>query len=101
VVLGHGTGVGGIVWGVHDVCARVVVGKSEFGYGELDVSVSDFVIFSPRCLKLMGYRWVYLVFFNTLWVWFPLWVLYEAYNNINGAFAKAGEGAVSKGKKKR
>jgi hypothetical protein len=37
--------------------------------------------------------------FNTLWVWFPLWVLYEAYNNINGAFAKAGEGAVSKEKK--
>ncbi|KAI9871882.1 MAG: hypothetical protein M1830_002342, partial [Pleopsidium flavum] len=45
------------------------------------------------------YLWVYLVFFNTLWVWFPLWVLYEAYRNINGAFAKASEGTVSKVKK--
>lgn len=35
------------------------------------------------------YLWVYLIFFNTLWVWFPLWVLYEAYGNINLAFAKA------------
>ncbi|KAK5164721.1 hypothetical protein LTR04_001668 [Oleoguttula sp. CCFEE 6159] len=34
------------------------------------------------------YTWVYLFFFNTLWVWFPLWVLYEAYRNINGAFAQ-------------
>ncbi|TKA62200.1 hypothetical protein B0A49_08974 [Cryomyces minteri] len=34
------------------------------------------------------YTWVYLFFFNTLWVWFPLWVLFEAYQNINGAFAQ-------------
>ncbi|KAK5137832.1 hypothetical protein LTR08_006600 [Meristemomyces frigidus] len=25
------------------------------------------------------YKWVYLFFFNTLWVWIPLWILYEAY----------------------
>ena len=31
---------------------------------------------------LIGYRWVYLVFFNTLWVWFPLWVLYEAFASL-------------------
>ncbi len=35
------------------------------------------------------YLWVYLFFFNTLWVWFPLWVLYESYQNISLAFAKA------------
>lgn len=35
------------------------------------------------------YLWVYLVFFNMLWVWFPSWVLYEAYNNISLAFARA------------
>lgn len=34
------------------------------------------------------YLWVYLVFFNTLWVGFPLWVLYEAQKNIAMAFAK-------------
>ena len=37
--------------------------------------------------------WVYLVFFNMLWVWFPFWVLYEAYNNISSAFARA-NGAI-------
>jgi len=30
-------------------------------------------------------RWVYLVFFNTLWVWIPLWILYEAYFAITAA----------------
>ena len=39
------------------------------------------------------YLWVYLVFFNTLWVWFPLWILYEAYQNIGLAFASA-SGAI-------
>lgn len=28
---------------------------------------------------LMCASWVYLFFFNTLWVWIPLWILYEAY----------------------
>ena len=32
------------------------------------------------------YLWIYLFFFNTIWVWVPLWVLYEAYNNMNAAF---------------
>ena len=35
------------------------------------------------------YLWIYLVFFNMLWVWFPFWILYEAYNNIGLAFTKA------------
>ena len=35
------------------------------------------------------YLWVYLVFFNMLWVWFPFWILYEAYSNISLAFARA------------
>ena len=28
------------------------------------------------------YTWVYLFFFNTIWVWIPLWILYEAYGVI-------------------
>lgn len=31
------------------------------------------------------YTWVYLFFFNTLWVWIPLWILWEAYGNITTA----------------
>lgn len=32
-------------------------------------------------------RWVYLFFFNTLWVWIPVWLLYEAYNTFLPALA--------------
>ncbi|KAI5837915.1 Emopamil binding protein-domain-containing protein [Morchella snyderi] len=28
------------------------------------------------------YKWVHLFFFNTIWVWIPLWLLYEAYNTF-------------------
>lgn len=35
------------------------------------------------------YLWVYLVFFNGLWVVFPIWVLVVAYRNIRTAFEGA------------
>ena len=40
------------------------------------------------------YLWLYLFFFNTLWVWLPLWVLYEGYARVAGA-------AIESGKKRR
>ncbi|KZF21680.1 Emopamil-binding protein [Xylona heveae TC161] len=46
--------------------------------GSLSLNTSNFM-----------YKWVYLFFFNTLWVWIPLWVLYEAYRNIQGAFTSS------------
>ncbi|KAK5174834.1 uncharacterized protein LTR77_001917 [Saxophila tyrrhenica] len=45
------------------------------------------------------YLWVYLVFFNTLWVWIPLWILYEGYGKIPGTAGAAGKGGS--GKKRR
>ena len=45
------------------------------------------------------YLWVYLTFFNMLWVFFPLFVLYESYNSIGLAFARA-SGAVGVESKK-
>ncbi|KAI9846414.1 MAG: hypothetical protein M1837_004005 [Sclerophora amabilis] len=39
------------------------------------------------------YLWVYLFFFNTLWVWLPLYVLYEAYGNISLALASSNTGS--------
>ena len=30
-------------------------------------------------------RWVYLFFFNTLWVWIPLWILWQGYGAITTA----------------
>jgi hypothetical protein len=35
------------------------------------------------------YLWVYLVFFNGLWVVFPLWILYEAYKAMSSAMSQA------------
>lgn len=50
-----------------------------------------FMTFSPEWLSgnpnldssNFMYLWVYLIFFNTLWVWIPIWILYEAYQRIN------------------
>ena len=46
------------------------------------------------------YMWVYLTFFNMLWVVFPLFVLREAYKSIGLAFARAGGAVGVEGKKK-
>ncbi|EMD63825.1 hypothetical protein GGP41_005551 [Bipolaris sorokiniana] len=35
------------------------------------------------------YLWLYLTFFNGLWVIFPLWILYEAYQTISSAMSRA------------
>lgn len=32
---------------------------------------------------------MYLFFFNTLWVWIPLWILYEAYGNLTTAMRES------------
>lgn len=32
------------------------------------------------------FLWVYLVFFNTLWVWLPLYALYISFVDIGNAF---------------
>ena len=47
------------------------------------------------------YLWVYLFFFNMLWVGFPLWVLYEAYGAIQSAFAGAGSAVGAREAKKK
>lgn len=31
------------------------------------------------------YTWLYLVFFNMLWVFIPGWILYESYGNFTGS----------------
>ncbi|KAI9815464.1 MAG: hypothetical protein M1827_002598 [Pycnora praestabilis] len=51
--------------------------------GSLNLDTSNFM-----------YLWVYLFFFNTLWVWFPLWVLYEANKTIQAAFTSAKSGKI-------
>ncbi|KAJ5613284.1 hypothetical protein N7510_006478 [Penicillium lagena] len=42
------------------------------------------------------YLWLYLVFFNTLWVFIPIWVLWEAAKELRGAFVAAEAGSSRK-----
>lgn len=32
------------------------------------------------------YLWVYLIFFNTLWVWIPAYAIYVSWNTLTAAF---------------
>jgi hypothetical protein len=52
--------------------------------------------YQDRETDMGTYRWVYLFFFNTLWVWIPLWILYQGY----GALTSALNPATSKQKKR-
>lgn len=48
--------------------------------------------------------WVYLVFFNSLWVFIPIWILYEGYWSITGGhvrFAPTPKKGGGGGKKRR
>lgn len=62
-----------------------------------------FMTFAPEWLsgntQLAGedpvYLWLYLVFFNILWVFVPLWVLYQGFKEISAAF-QTGTKAKSK-----
>ncbi|KAI4118289.1 MAG: hypothetical protein LQ345_001633 [Seirophora villosa] len=45
--------------------------------------------------------WVYLVFFNGLWVVLPGWVIWEAWGEVRGAFERVGHEGGREGRKTR
>lgn len=55
-----------------------------------------FMTFAPEWLSgntaLAGddpvYLWLYLVFFNVLWVFIPAWILYAGYHELGSAFVR-------------
>ncbi len=49
------------------------------------------------------YLWVYLVFFNMIWVFLPAYAIYVAVGDITGAFAArdAKEASAAKSKKSK
>lgn len=63
-----------------------------------------FMTFAPEWLSgntaLAGddpvYLWLYLVFFNMLWVFIPFWVLYVAFVDISSAFKLATKAMTTK-----
>lgn len=56
-----------------------------------------FMTFAPEWLSANAslatddpvYLWLYLFFFNTVWVWVPLWIMYEGYNELSAAFTNS------------
>lgn len=58
-----------------------------------------FMTFAPEWLTASSqletgnpvYLWFYLFFFNTLWVFIPLWILWEASKELRAAFVTAEE----------
>lgn len=38
------------------------------------------------------FTWLYLFFFNTLWVWVPFWIIWDAYGIIVGAVDSQAKG---------
>lgn len=70
---------------VDDIRSRMVERIAQFGYFELHVPVSNHTFPPGKAIAYWTFSWVYLFFFNTLWVWIPLWILYEAYKHITTA----------------
>ncbi|KAI9690611.1 MAG: hypothetical protein M1820_009968 [Bogoriella megaspora] len=85
---------------------RVWVWAGWLAVGEL---YGGFMTFAPEWLSgntnLDGsnwmYMWLYLVFFNMLWVFIPFWVLYEAYGNISQAMGYDSAAATAGKEKKK
>ncbi|CAK7267087.1 hypothetical protein SEPCBS119000_002360 [Sporothrix epigloea] len=57
-------------------------------YGGFMTFCPEWLVLSENldCSNFM-YKWVYIVFFNTLWVWLPLYAMYVAISEISDAFA--------------
>lgn len=73
------------------------------------MSISGFMTFCPEWLTGSSaldtsnamFLWVYLVFFNMLWVFIPAWVLYEAYGVFGTAMKIASTGATTRAQAKK
>ncbi|KAF1344519.1 Emopamil-binding protein [Delphinella strobiligena] len=57
-------------------------------YGGFMTFVPEWLSGSPNLnTSSPMYTWVYLFFFNTLWVWIPLWILWQGYCTFTKAMA--------------
>lgn len=81
------------------ICNRLRQEKNDAWFWMIILATGElyggFMTFAPEWLSgnpnldtsNFMYLWVYLFFFNTLWVWIPLWILYEAYGKIQTALS--------------
>ncbi|KAF2718044.1 Emopamil-binding protein [Polychaeton citri CBS 116435] len=68
----------------------IVVATGEL-YGGFMTFVPEWLTGSPNLdTSNWMYKWLYLFFFNTLWVWIPFWILWEGYGSVvRGVQARA------------
>ncbi|QIX01004.1 hypothetical protein AMS68_006521 [Peltaster fructicola] len=89
------------------ICNRLRLEKDDAWFWMIVLATGElyggFMTFAPEWLSgnpnldtsNFMYLWVYLFFFNTLWVWIPLWILYEGYGKLSTAL-NSGAGATKK-----
>lgn len=85
--------------------AKLWLVASAVATGEL---YGGFMTFAPEWLSANSqldasnpvFLWLYLVFFNMLWVFIPLWILTEAYKELKAAFVTAEVSSSIAGKKR-
>ncbi len=93
------------------ICYCLVKGRKDSWFWMIVLATGElyggFMTFAPEWLSgnpnldtsNWMYLWLYLFFFNTLWVWIPLWILYEGYGVLTGASGSKGQ--AMGGKKRR
>jgi hypothetical protein len=93
------------------ICYCIVKGRKDAWFWMILLATGElyggFMTFAPEWLSGSPnldtsnwmYTWLYLTFFNLLWVGIPLWILYEGYANLVGT--DGAKAAVKGGKKKR
>ncbi|KAF8423284.1 Emopamil binding protein-domain-containing protein [Tirmania nivea] len=75
----------------------VVLATAEL-YGGFMTFAPEWIVGSPNLVTSNWvYKWLYLFFFNTLWVWFPAWMLYEGYCEL----VSGGGGSAEEEEKKK
>ena len=78
----------------------VVLATGEI-YGGFITFAPEWLTGSPNLDTSNGmFLWLYLFFFNMLWIWIPGWVLWEAYESLVGRDGVKEEGRRSGGRKK-
>lgn len=95
------------------ICYCIVQQRKDAWFWMMIVAVGEiyggFMTFAPEWLSgnpnldtsNFMYLWLYLFFFNMLWVWIPFWILYECYQNLFGASSLQDPSKGGKSSKKR
>ncbi|EPQ29320.1 uncharacterized protein PFL1_03075 [Pseudozyma flocculosa PF-1] len=95
------------------ICYQMVVDDPSYHYWIVVLSTAEiyggFMTFAPEWLTGSTaldtsnwlYTWVYLAFMNLVWVFVPLWLLYDSYLVVASTLRAAGKRPIAEGNKKQ